>query len=144
MKKLIQNRYFWFCFIGAFLFSSFPLLSSSVPETHDISFHLHRIEGMAEALKESQFPALIQPELNQGYGYAANTRYPRLFLYPAAIITAVGCPVVWSSQLLIGIKLYFISVPSGQHFYSGSFGGGFSVRLFPYFFGRTISCDGRE
>lgn len=74
---------------------------------HDISFHLMRIEGLAEGLKMGQFPVKIQPAWYEGFGYGCSVFYGDLFLYVPAFLRLLGMP------LQTAYKLYVVMVQAG-------------------------------
>ena len=67
-----------------------PLLWRGVYDGHDLFFHLNRIEGIANGLRNGQFPVRIHSSTLLGYGYAAPEFYPELFLYFPALLRNLG------------------------------------------------------
>ncbi len=90
------------------LFVSYPLFNDYLVYSHDINFHLVRIEGLKEALSNFQIPARIHPIENNGYGYATSIFYPELFLYIPAILRLLNTSMVFSYKLLLS----FINIAS--------------------------------
>ncbi len=78
-----------FCLILAFI-STLPLLVDFLSEADDLSFFLWRIEGIADALREGQFPARINTAYYNGYGHADLIMYPNLILYIPALMRLAG------------------------------------------------------
>ena len=79
--------------IALMLLIAIPLLPPSLYRIgggHDISFHLMRIEGLAEGLKMGQFPVKIQPAWYEGFGYGCSVFYGDLFLYIPACLRLLG------------------------------------------------------
>lgn len=74
---------------------------------HDISFHLMRIEGLAEGLRMRQFPVKIQPAWYEGFGYGCSVFYGDLFLYAPAFLRLLGMP------LQMAYKLYVVLIQAG-------------------------------
>lgn len=94
--------------IGLFIFlvlavglSCFGLLNVTIPEGHDLTFHLARIESLSEGLRFGNFPVRIYPHYFKGYGYANGLMYPDLLLYPAALLCLTGMSVISSYKALI-------------------------------------------
>lgn len=59
----------------------------------DCLFHLSRIENIALALQQGQFPVRIYSQAKGGYGYAPSQFYGELFLYFPAILRLLGVSV---------------------------------------------------
>lgn len=59
----------------------------------DWRFHLSRIEGIAQALREGQFPVRVYSQAKDGYGYAPSLFYGELFLYFPAVLRLLGMSV---------------------------------------------------
>jgi len=78
-----------------------PLLRWFLPWAHDLSFHLTRIEGVADGLRAGQFPVRINPTFINGFGYADPIMYPPLFLYFPALLRLVGVPQLFAYQIFI-------------------------------------------
>ncbi|MBQ9008078.1 MAG: hypothetical protein IJ088_01930 [Clostridia bacterium] len=72
------------------IFASAPLFWQGIYNGHDLMFHVNRIEGIAAALRQGQFPVRIHASTINGYGYAASEFYPELFLYFPAILRNLG------------------------------------------------------
>lgn len=59
----------------------------------DWSFHLSRIEGIANGLREGQFPVRVYSMAKDGYGYAPSLFYGELLLYFPAVLRLLGMSV---------------------------------------------------
>ena len=59
----------------------------------DWAFHLSRIEGIAQGLREGQFPVRIYSMAKDGYGYAPSLFYGEILLYFPAILRLLGMSV---------------------------------------------------
>ena len=59
----------------------------------DSTFHLSRIEGIAQGLREGQFPVRIYSQAKDGYGYAPSLFYGELLLYFPAALRLLGVSV---------------------------------------------------
>ena len=83
--------------------------------SQDITFHINRFVGLANAFEEGQILPKIYPYANNGFGYATPLFYCDLFLYPFAILYHFGLSVVWCYKLCVlfyttlgSIFIYFI------------------------------------
>ena len=65
----------------------------------DINFHLARMEGVAQALREGQLPVRVYSIGKDGYGYAPSLFYGELLLYFPAVLRILGVSVQLSYQL---------------------------------------------
>lgn len=74
-----------------------------LPLGHDFDFHIYRIGAMAAELKMHplQLPIRMLSVSYNGYGYGAALFYGDLFLYPPAILTALGLSPLLSYQLFM-------------------------------------------
>ena len=110
MKKIIVSktgRAAIIFFIIA-LFACFPYLNKSNIYTHDIGFHLNRINGLAEGIKAFDIPHLIDFNMLKGLGYATPLFYPELFLYiPAMIMSIFGISVMTAYKVLLFLISFF-------------------------------------
>lgn len=72
--------------------ASLPLLLSYIPHNDlmDLIFHLYRIDGIAEGLRDGQFPVRMQTTQLNGYGYPVSVCYGDLFLYIPAALRLLG------------------------------------------------------
>lgn len=61
----------------------------------DNNIHLMRIVGLAEGLRDGDFPVYIQPVWLDDYGYAMPIFYGDLFLYLPAALFLIGFPLFW-------------------------------------------------
>lgn len=82
------------------LLASGPLFVDYLPLVpgHDLEFHLVRIEGVADGIRDGQFPVRLHPETLSGYGYACPLFYPELLLYFPALLRLLGLPVTAAFQ----------------------------------------------
>lgn len=69
------------------------LMNSGGANGADWRFHLSRIEGIAQSLREGQFPVRIYTRAKNGYGYAPSLFYGELFLYFPAVLRLLGMSV---------------------------------------------------
>lgn len=105
------------------LFASLPLMVDYLfLDSHDLYFHLMRIEGIRAGLEGGMFPVRVQPWWLNGHGYAASIFYGDFFLYVPALLryfgvsvqTAYKCYVVMINILTVGISYYSFRKMSRQ------------------------------
>lgn len=86
-----------------FVLSSIPMLMTYLPFTpgHDLFFHLYRIQGIADGLRDGQFPVRIQTSQLNGYGYPVSILYGDIFIYPAALLHLLGFSVNTSYKFFV-------------------------------------------
>ena len=90
--------FLWLC---VWAFACLPLFTDKLFDAHDISYHLNRIEGIAAALRDGQFPVRIHPNILNDYGYANSIFYPELFLYLPGALRALGVNLNICYKILI-------------------------------------------
>ncbi|WP_219131952.1 hypothetical protein [Bifidobacterium saguinibicoloris] len=83
--------------------ASIPMFMTYLPITdgHDILFHLYRIQGIADGLRNGQFPVRMQYVQLDGYGYPVSIMYGDIFLYPSAILHILGLSVNTAYKLFV-------------------------------------------
>lgn len=86
------------------LFACVPLMTNYLLSGQDLTFHLMRIEGLAEGLKQGQFPVKMQPVWLNDYGYPVSTMYGDLFLYVPAVLRIIGF------SLQASYKIYLVMI----------------------------------
>ena len=99
-----DNRVWISVLIMAAFLLGLPLYQPGIVGGIDLPFHMNRIEGIYEGLREGQFPVRIQPGWLNGYGYAVSVFYGDLLLYFPAILRLVGF------SLQDAMKVYLIAV----------------------------------
>lgn len=98
----IGEKKFYHIFIVFFLLCSIiQIFIPGIPFGHDMSFHLSRIEGITDGLKNGIFPVLIYPGYLSGYGYANGIFYPDIFLYIPAFLHLLGLSTITSCKILL-------------------------------------------
>ena len=107
--KISQKIKVGILLVAIALFVSYPVFTDYLVYSHDINFHLVRIEGLAESIKDLQIPARINSIANNGYGYATPMFYPELFLYFPAFLKVLNVSTVFVFKLLI-IAINIMSV----------------------------------
>ncbi len=81
------------------LMASLPFLLGVSFNSADLTFHLHRIEGIMDGLKSGRFPVRIEPEWLHGHGYACGIFYCNILLYFPAFLRLVGFPITFSYNI---------------------------------------------
>lgn len=76
--------------IGIAAVASIPYYSSATINGGDLGYHIQRIDGVVASLRNGIFPVRIEPQWQQGYGYADAVFYCPLFLYLPALMRVVG------------------------------------------------------
>lgn len=67
----------------------------------DLTFHLNRFAGLANAFEERQILPKIYPYANNEFTYASSLFYCDLFLYPFAILYHFGLSAIWCYKLCV-------------------------------------------
>ncbi len=95
----VKTKNIIFCLGLIMLAASFPLMTDRMIYMGDLLYHLLRIEGIKDGLLSGQFPVRIEPEWQQGYGYASSVFYGETLLYLAAFFRLIGFPVITSYRM---------------------------------------------
>lgn len=88
----------------AWLLVSIPLLHRGVSTGADLGYHMLRIDGVKETILNGIFPARIEPQWQQGYGYADAIFCCPYFLYIPALFELAG---FYMSEAII---LYYVLI----------------------------------
>lgn len=81
--------------------ASLPVLVDYMIFGADLSFHLLRIEALADALSRGIFPARVEPMWLYGHGYANSLFYCDTFLLLPALLRLIGFSVQTSYHLFV-------------------------------------------
>ncbi len=81
-----------------------PYMNSFLQKAHDLEFHLLRIEGVYQGLKDGMFPVRINPVQSNGYGYNSPIMYPQLFIYIPAALRLLGLSLMNSYKILVWLS----------------------------------------
>ena len=97
------------------LIAFIPYLLTGIKPGHDFTYHFLRIEGLANELREGQFPVYMESMWIGDHGYPVSLYYSDIFLYFPAALRLIGCSVdaaykifVFSFNLLTAL-LAFVS-----------------------------------
>lgn len=91
-------------FIG--IVASIPLFTDYLISGADTNFHLMRIEGLAEGLRNGNFPVKMQPLWINNYGYPVSIMYGDLLLYIPAVLRLAGFTLQTVYKLyIVGINI---------------------------------------
>ena len=82
--------------------SSIPLFMKGMNMGgHDIDFHLARIEGIADGLRQGAFPVRMNDFFYDGYGYPVDVFYGNALLYIPAMLRLIGFTVTASYKAYV-------------------------------------------
>ena len=121
------------------LLATIPFFSTSMAGGDDLCYHMLRIEGIKDGIRDGQFPVVIMPNALSGNGYL-NSMYPYLFLYLPAIMRLFGVSLTLSYKFLIFIVnvatvlLTFYSIRSVSKSRYAAILGSILYLLLPYRF----------
>lgn len=91
--------------------ASLPLFTNYLLNGADLSFHLMRIEGLAEGLRQGNFPVKMQPLWVNDHGYPVSVMYGDALLYVPALLTLCGFTVQTAYKVyLFGMNLLTAAV----------------------------------
>lgn len=80
----------------------FPyLIRDLLPVEHDTFFHLSRIEGLAQSIRNGDYLPALYSYKNGGFGYASPLFYCDVLLYPYALLYLAGMPLTICYKLMI-------------------------------------------
>ncbi len=103
--------------LGIAFLASIPFLSEGIMTGDDIRYHLIRIEGIANGLKNGVFPVKMYSVFNDDYGYPAGVLYGDVLLYIPAILRILGFNILQSYKIyifIVNLMTAFISYVCGK------------------------------
>jgi len=120
MKKTINknNIFIALVLLGLIFVASLPAFRSGIYQGHDLSFHLGRIQAIAEELKNGQFPVRYESNAWYGHGYVSTTFYGNIFLYIPAFLYMAGLPV-WRAYNVYVILVNVFTALIGYYSFKG-------------------------
>lgn len=83
------------------LTASIPTLQFMIPTADDLTYHLMRIQSLANGLLAGEFPVKIHPTWFNGYGHALGIYYGQIFIYPLAILRILGFPLDMTYRIYV-------------------------------------------
>ena len=93
-EKKRENLGCWLCVAAVAALACAPIfVDGGGLWGDDCIFHLSRIEGITQGLREGQFPVRIYSLAKDGYGYASPMFYGELLLYFPAVLRLLGVSV---------------------------------------------------
>lgn len=101
-----SSRIVIFVLTAAMLYSCLPLMNDFIFYGQDLKFHLGRLDGIAQALENGQFPMYVNLVQQNGYGEATPIMYPQAFLYLPALLMCAGMSLLNAYKLLLA----FVSI----------------------------------
>lgn len=96
-----DNRLVLFILLLASLYTCLPLMNDFLYVGHDEKFHLGRLDGIAQAFENGQFPMYLNMVQQKGYGEATPIMYPQVFLYLPALLMCAGMSLMNAYKLLL-------------------------------------------
>ena len=96
-------------------FSAFiPYMLTGIKPGHDFTYHFMRIEGLANELRNGQFPVYMESMWIGDHGYPVSLYYCDLFLYFPAVLRLIGYSAdaaykifVFSINLFTSVSAFF-------------------------------------
>mgnify|MGYP003296208888 CR=1 FL=1 len=87
--------------IIAFLLSIIPIIFFGLKNSDDLNFHVSRIYGIVQGLKNGNFPVFIYPNYNYNYGYASPIFYCDFFFYIPALLNLIGIKLFTTYKIFL-------------------------------------------
>ena len=108
--------------IGVIAFlASIPYFYDGMISGADLTYHLHRIEGVKDGLLTGQFPVRLEPRWVFDHGYANGIFYCNLFLYFPALLRMAGFTLT-ESYAFYCIALNLATAAIAWYCFNGIFG----------------------
>ena len=118
MKKGLRNRETIICIglLAAALFLCYlPYMQRGLYTGLDSTFHLARLESLADSLKNGVFPVKVHSEMCFGYGYGTGFFYSDIPLYGPALLLMAGVPLGLTYKIF---QLAIMAAVLGTSFYA--------------------------
>jgi len=91
------------CLLAILILNCVPMMLNYVISGGDMGYHYMRIQALADALKDGQFPVRIFSNWLFGYGYADAVMYGHTLLYIPAILRLIGFSIAFSYKFFLVI-----------------------------------------
>ncbi|MFI3284274.1 MAG: hypothetical protein R3Y57_04245 [Erysipelotrichaceae bacterium] len=105
--KWLKNHYIAIGCIAFFtLLFSIALFTDSLYLGDDLYFHLNRINGIGNAIRDGQILPKLYPLTNFEFGYASPLFYCDVFMYPAALLYMLGVPLIISYKFTLFFYIF--------------------------------------
>ncbi|WP_034445849.1 hypothetical protein [Butyrivibrio sp. AE2032] len=108
MKKYLKENWIYYALVLASVICFFyPFFIKGFVEGSEFGFHYTRIHTLVDSLKLGIFPAKLRPMHMKLYGYGVGFFYPDFFIYPPAVLVALGLDyeIVLKTYLFIVILI---------------------------------------
>lgn len=100
-EKLERNKFTILALLAIAFLSCVPVMTIGICRGHDGLFHLLRIEGLAQGLRDGEFPVRMQSVWMEGYGYPVSIYYGDILLYVPALLRIIGFSVSQSYKIYL-------------------------------------------
>jgi hypothetical protein len=100
-EEHLESKAVVFLLMIAMLYSCLPLMNDFLFDGHDIEFHLGRLDGIAQAMENGQFPMYLNMAQHNGYGEATPVMYPQVFLVLPAFLMCAGMSLMNAYKLML-------------------------------------------
>lgn len=92
-----EKRIFWILG-GIVMLSSLPVMQNAIncDTSQDMMFHLVRIEGISQEIRNGNIPVRLSSFWMDGYGYPVSVYYGDILLYIPAILRLIGFSITTS------------------------------------------------
>ena len=101
VHKIQKNKKIIVGVLAIAFIGSLPLFPVGMMTGSDITYHLVRIDGIADGLKSGAFPVKMYSVFNDDYGYPTGVFYGDVTLYFPAILRIIGFTTMCSYKIYI-------------------------------------------
>lgn len=103
MNKICRKKEILYILGGLFMIviAFWPNFQPGLYEGSDLSFHLNRIDSLAESLRSGVFPVKLHATRAFGYGYGVGFFYCNFFLYIPALLMNFGMSLLTSYKVFL-------------------------------------------